>query len=161
MRRMKRSGTLLLLSLSGCYPGPEAEFTRDRALDACVQVIPACPGQYAACALDDSRYAEVTFPGAFSFIVDADPESQIEVQIFLREQRDAGFETLIYWNEPGCSDVYLYESQGRDLFAEAEDTSVIAKKQRIFEGGEHLIEIISDMQALTLVSVDVIEPEAE
>jgi hypothetical protein len=149
-----------LVVAAGCYPGAEAEFIRDKALDACVQVIPACPGQYAACVLSDSRYAEVRFPGAFSFLVNADPESQIEVLIFLREQRDAGFDTRIYWNEPGCSDVYIYESQGRDLFDEAEDTSVIAKKEKVFDGGEHLIEIISDMQAKTLVTVDVIEPES-
>lgn len=150
---MKR---LLFLWLAACDPGAEAEFTRGKALDACLQTIPACPGQYAACVLDSSRYAERRFPGAFSFLVDAPPEAEIEIAMFLRDQRDAGFDTRIFWNEPGCSDVHVFESEGRDLFTEAEDTGIIFKKETVYEGGEHLIEIISDMQANVLVSVDVV-----
>lgn len=156
---MRATLMLLVATLLGCDPISAEAFKENRALDLCVQVIPACPGLYAACVLDETRYTEQEFPGAFSFVVEADPEATIEVLLYIVQGRDVGLETQIFWNEPGCSDVYAYDSEGRNLFAEAEDTGIISKSKRVFEGGEHLIEIISDMQAHTLVSVDVHEPE--
>lgn len=155
-----RLALAFLLLLTACDPGSEDAFTQGRALDSCVQSINACPGQTATCVLDDNRFTRTQFPGSLSFMVEADPESEIEVLIYLSEQQDAGFSTRIYWYEPGCSDVYVYDSAGRDLFEEAEETNIIQKKEKVYEGGEHLIEINSDMQAKVVVAVNVIEPES-
>lgn len=151
---------LLVATVAACDPGSEDAFTQGRAYDSCVQSINACPGQTATCVLDDKRFARTQFPGSINFMVEADPDSQIEVLIYLSDQRDAGFSTRIYWYEPGCSDVYVYDSAGRDLFEEAEETHIIQKKEKIYEGGEHLIEINSDMQAKVVIAVNVIEPES-
>jgi hypothetical protein len=147
-------------ALAGCNAGSEAAFTSGRAYDPCIQVLPACPSLVAACVLDETRYTRRSFPGDFRFLVRADPEAKIEVLIFLAEQRDAGMATLIDWNEPGCADVYRYDSEGRNLFQEVEDTHLITKKQSVYEGGEHLIQIISDMQAKVDISVQVHEADS-
>jgi len=163
--RQRRSGAPLalcaLLGATSCSAGSAADFMSGRGLDPCIQALPACPGLRAECVLDDTRYTERTFPGDFRFLVRAEPDSKIEIDLYLTQQRDAGLTTRIDWNEPGCADVYTYDSGGRDLFAEAADTSIISKKQTIREGGEHLIEIQSDMQAKVLVGVRVFLPNTE
>ena len=146
------------VTLIGCDPLSEEEFLRGRNLDPCLQTIPACPGLFASCTLDESRYAKMSFPGEFRFLVRAEEGQEIEVILFFSQQRDAGMETLIFWNEPGCSDVYAYDSEGRDLFDETEETSQFEKKRTMLETGEHLIEIFSDMQADILISARVIIP---
>ncbi len=145
---------------AGCDPTSEGAFIAGRGYVTCLESLPACPGQSAACVLDGDSYTEKPFPGVFSFLVEAPAGAEIEVQIYLKEQRDAGLSTLIFWNEPGCSDVYTYDSRGEDLFLEAEETKVIERREKIHEGGEHLVEINSDMQAHTLIGVDVIEPDS-
>lgn len=147
--------SLVLALLTGCDPGSEKAFLKGKALDPCAQVIPACPGLFAGCTLDSSRYAEVSFPGQFRFIVRAGVRDRIGVLIYLRTQIDAGLETQIYWNEPGCSEVYTYDSAGRNIFNEADETHVIFEEETVNEEGEHLIEIFSDMQAETYVSASV------
>ena len=150
---------LLVLSVlaAGCNPTSEDNFLQGRAQNPCIEVIPACPGVYASCTLDVDSYARTTFPGALRFMVTADPEVQIEVSFFLMDQRDAGVSTQIYWNEPACADVYTYDSGGANLFEEASD-NVLSKTMRVHQGGDHLIEVVTDMQAVTDVAVDLIEP---
>ena len=145
-------------ALAGCDPLSEEEFLRGRSYDPCLQTIPACPGLFASCTLDETRYSRMTFPGEFRFLVRAEAGQDIAVVIFLAQQRDAGLQTLIYWNEPGCSEVYAYDSEGRDLFQESEETSLIEERRTMLETGEHLIEIFSDMQADVLISARVIIP---
>ncbi len=161
-RRPPASIALVVLALAAaCDAGSENAFIAQRGLDPCIQVLPACPGMRAECVLDDARYTRRTFPGDFRFLVRADALSRIEVLLFLSEQRDAGVDTRIDWNEPGCADVYTYESGGRNLFEEAEKDSTIRKSKTVYEGGEHLIEVISDMQAKVVIAVEVTEPESE
>lgn len=158
MKFVSSSFVASALVLAGCDPSTEKAFTQGRALDACVEVIPACPGLFASCTLDQTRYARTQFPGAFRFFVDAGPEDKIQVQLFFAHARDAGLSTQIVWNEPGCSEAYVYDSGGRDLFSEAGETNLFAETRKVYEEGEHLIEIFSDMNAEVLVGVDLIEP---
>ena len=124
----------------------------------CLQHIPACPSLYASCALNSTTYARERFPDAspFRFLVDALPRESIEITIFFVEQQDAGLDTRILWYEPGCSDIYVYKSEGADLFAEAKDSNTISRKETVYEGGDHLNEIFTDIQAEVDIAVDVI-----
>lgn len=149
---------LMLVGLAACGGGTEADFVQGRAENPCIQSLPACPGLFAACSLNDKNYARVTFPGTFSFLVDAEESYDIEVMVFFSDPRDAGRETQILWHEPGCTDVYVYDSAGRDLFDEARGTGFVSETEQVFESGEHLLEIISDMQADVIVAVNVIVP---
>jgi len=158
---MKRALLLPALALVACDPASEEAFIAGKAFDPCLQTIPACPGLFGSCTLDQTRYTRVQFPGQIRFMVNANGGHHIEVQLFLSKQRDAGLSTQIFWNEPGCSDVYDYDSEGRDLFEEAEDTNLIIEKKEVLESGEHLIEIFSDMQADVLISARVIVPGTE
>ena len=147
---------VVLPALAGCASAQDV-FEQGRGLAACDQVIPACPGLYAACVLDVDNFARTNFPGALRFMTTADPEVEIEVALYLHDQRDAGVSTQIYWNEPACTDVYSFDSGGRNLFEEASD-HVLREKMKVHQGGDHLIEIITDMQCAASVEVDLIEP---
>ncbi len=148
---------MVMLAAAGCDPSGRDAFRQGRGYDPCLSVIPACPGQYAACVLDEDNYTEVSFPGELSFMVRCDPEVEIEVMMFFAEQRDAGLSTSIYWNEPGCTDVYIFDSDGRNLLREAED-SMFSESRKMTKGGEHLIRISSDMQVRGDVAIRLIEP---
>jgi hypothetical protein len=147
----------LAVLLGGCDPSGEKAFLARRGENPCLERIQACPGETASCVLDDYSYTVADFPGSFRFLVEANSEDEIEVMLYLTDQRDAGISTYIYWNEPGCIDTYIFDSAGRNLFEEADD-HVIREKRKVYDGGEHLIEIDSDMQAHTDIAIHVIEP---
>ena len=148
---------IVAATLGGCDPSSEAAFTQGRGYHPCLEIIPACPGQYAACVLDEGNYTYADFPGDVSVMASANPEVEIEVLMYLSDQRDAGVSTLIYWNEPGCSDVYTYDSAGVNLFEDTPD-HIIRERHIVHQGGQHLIEIISDMQAHVDLAIRLIEP---
>jgi hypothetical protein len=127
---------LVAADLAACDPGSEAAFTKGKSLVPCDQNIPACPGEFALCALNSTTYARQTFPDAspFRFLVAALPQEYIEVTFYFVTQEDVGLRTNIYWNEPGCFDSYVYKSQGEDLFKEGEDTNTITRKEAVYEG---------------------------
>jgi hypothetical protein len=156
----------LAATTTGCALGAEEAFTQGRSLDPCLQSIPACPGLSAHCALDAERYTRKVLPAdtPIRFLVETDPGDRVEVTMLLATRRDAGQDTRILWYEPGCSDVYEWESEGRDLFEEAGPARRLVFEQRLNEGGEHVVEIVSDMQARVLIGVRVVpapEPEPE
>lgn len=146
--------------LASCDPNSESAFTQGRSAVPCIQSINACPDQEAACTIDNTTFARRRFPddSPFAFMVAAPPDHTIEVLLFFATEEDAGIDTRIFWYEPGCSDVYVYKSEGEDLFEEAEETNYVSRSQKIYEGGDHLIEIHSDLRADVLVTVDVIVP---
>jgi len=148
---------LLAALCAACNPTSEDNFLAGRGQNPCLEVIPACPGQWAACVLDTGNYRRTTFPGAIRFMTRADPEVEIEVAMYLMDQRDAGVSTQIYWNEPACADAYTYDSGGANLFEEATD-HVLRKRMRVHQGGDHLIEIVTDMQCIADVTIELIEP---
>jgi hypothetical protein len=161
MRATLLLAALCLLGTAGCDPTSEEAFTAGKSLVPCVQNIPACAGLFATCELNSTVYAQQRFPddSPFRFLVSALPREKIEVVLFFVGQHDAGLDTRILWYEPGCSDVYTYKSDGENLFAEAEETGSISRKETVYEGGDHLVEIFSDMQALVDITVLVTVPE--
>jgi hypothetical protein len=150
------AAAVALSLLGGCAPDSEDAFVAGRNLDPCIQALPACPGLYAGCALDEGNFTRQTLPGDIRFLVRADPETDIVIEMFLKNEHNAGVSTLIYWNEPGCSDVYTFDSGGRDLFEEA-DGHILRKSKRVHEGGLHLVEIVSDMQVDATIAVSLVE----
>jgi hypothetical protein len=146
--------------LVACDLGSEAAFTRGRSLVPCDQNIPACAGEFALCSLNSTTYARQTFPDAspFRVLVAALPQEFIEVSFYLVTQEDVGLRTNIYWNEPGCFDSYVYKSQGEDLFKEAEDTNTFMRREAVYEGGDHMIVVDTDMRAEVIIAVDVTVP---
>ncbi len=149
----------LILGLGSCGDG-EASLS-GRAEDPCIQSIPACPGLFAQCVLDPASYARVRFPGSFRFFANVEAGHEVEVVLYFADQRDSGIDTKIFWNEPGCTDIHEYKSQGLNLFVESEDTGVFTVRRQMIESGEHLIEVFSDMDADTLVTVNIHIPGTE
>lgn len=153
---------LLLLTaaplLIACDPNSEGAFRAGRSVDPCIESIPACPNEFAQCILDEGVLAEFEFPGVFKFLADARPDDRIQVEIFFLQQQDSGLFTEIAWHEPGCSDLYIWDSEGRNIFDLVDQRNVFSERKRIFEGGEHLVTIDSDMVARTLIRIEIIEP---
>lgn len=134
-------------------------FIAGRARDPCQQNLTPCPPDgLASCRLSSDKFAEVRFPGGFNFLAEADAGEEIKITIFFAEQRASGEVFQIVWNEPGCSDAQFYNSGGADLFAEAAGLGTIERSMEVVESGEHLIEMETDMEALTLVTVDTVIP---
>ncbi len=151
------AGSLLAVA-AGCDPNSERAFRSGRGFNPCIESIPACDGEFAQCVLDENSYTDFRFPGVIKFLVDANPDDRIRVLIFFEQLQDAGLFTEIVWNEPGCSDLQVWESNGLDLFAEVDQQNVFSRIERVFEGGEHLIVIDSDMVAQTSIGIEIVEP---
>ncbi len=154
---LRPAGAALAAALlcAGCGRDAQGEFTAERALDPCVQQIPACPSVYGRCALDSWRFASVLFPAEspFRFVVSAAAGDTIEVRLFFVREQAAGIDTSIAWYEPGCSDVDLWESGGKNLLDEAQADGWVSRQSTVREDGDHLIEIFSDIEAEVLVAV--------
>jgi hypothetical protein len=151
---------LAAILLAGCDPGSEAAFTAGRSRLACLRNISVCPDFFARCEMNSTTYAQVRFPdeSPFVFLVSALPEEKIEIEMYWVTPYDAGLDTRIYWYEPGCEDVYEFKSEGRNLFQESEDTNIFTVAKRVFEGGDHPIEINTDMRAVVDIAVRTIVP---
>ncbi|MEM6558763.1 MAG: hypothetical protein AAF605_03175 [Myxococcota bacterium] len=146
------------LVLAACDPNSGRAFRSGRAFNPCIETIPACAGEFAQCVLDENSYADFEFPGVFKFLVDANPDDRIRVLILFEQQQDSGLFTEIVWNEPGCSDLEVWSSDGLDIFASVDQQNVFSRIERVFEGGEHLIVIDSDMVARTSIGIEIVEP---
>lgn len=148
----------ILSACVACDPNSERAFKSGRAFNACLETIPACAGEFASCVLDENSFAEFRFPGVFKFLVDANPDDRIRVLIFFDEQQDSGLSTEIVWNEPGCSDLEVWQSDGINVFEEVDQQNVFSRTERVLEGGEHLIVVDSDMVAQTSIGIEIVEP---
>jgi hypothetical protein len=152
---------VLAALLASCDPGSESAFTAGRSLVPCLQNIPVCPDFFARCEMNSTTYAQVRFPddSPFAFLVSALPREKIEVSLYWVTQNDAGLDTRILWYEPGCSDVYKYTSDGLNLFEDTEHTNdIFTVDETVFEGGDHPIEINSDMRGIVDIAVRVLVP---
>lgn len=146
-----------LVALSACDPNSSRAFQSGRSQNPCTSTIPACAETAADCELDEAQYIEQRFPGNVAFLVQARAEDEIKVELFVQDVLDVGQQTIIYWNEPGCSDFYAWDSQGRDFVAESRDTNVYSETRRVHEPGQHLIEVFSDLNGVLLIGIDIIE----
>lgn len=131
-----------LLVLGGCDAGL-GNFTDGRTLIRCEDTFPVCQTT-AGCVLGERQYLEGRFPGQRQFIVQAPADSLIGVELFFVEQTASGLETEIRWNEPGCFDFQIWNSEGQDIFRLAGQDNVLSQTRQVFESGDHLIEVFSD-----------------
>ncbi len=146
-----------LIAVAACDPNSSRAFQSGRSQNPCTATIPACAETSANCELDEAQYIEQRFPGNVAFLVQARAEDEIKVELFVQNVLDVGQQTIIYWNEPGCSDFYAWDSQGRDFVAESRDTNVYSETRRVHEPGQHLIEVFSDLNGVLLIGIDIIE----
>jgi len=132
---------------------------KGRAENPCLQSLPACPNIRAACVLDPFSYGRARLPGGFNFIVDLEAGNKLTVLMFFAEERSPGLDTQILWHEPGCNlPPKEYRSEGLNLFDASEGGGVFSETRTLTRDGEHLIEIVSDMQAEVLVTVELPQP---
>ncbi len=143
-----------LLVASACGTGPESNFTLGLELDTCNSTFAVCQTT-AGCILNEDEYLEGSFPGSREFIVVADEEQIINVDIFFRTQVATGFDTEVQWSEPGCFDTFQYRSDGVDIFFEAGNDRILSVGQQIFLNGDHLVQVFSDATAEYLLRVRV------
>jgi len=146
--------------VTSCDPGSESAFTANRSLVPCLQNVPVCPDFFARCEMNSTTYAQIRLPddSPFTFLVSALPREKIEVSLFWVTQNDAGLDTRILWYEPGCSDVYKYTSDGLNLFEASEETNIFTVDETVFEGGDHPVEINSDLRGVVDIAVRVLVP---
>lgn len=154
----KRLLSVLALALAAaCDADGSRAFTSGRSENECQESIPACAETYAACELDNSQYVRVRFPGSLAFLTSSRAEDTIRVQLFISEVLDVGQQTVINWYEPGCSDLYVWDSRGQDFVSISRDTNIYSQEMRMEQPGEHLVQIFSDMNGEVLLGVNVVE----
>lgn len=151
-------GLPVILGLLGCGEGALGNFASGLDLDRCEDTFPVCQTT-AGCLLGEGRYIEGRFPGQKQFIVPAPADAVVRVEVFFTDQSAAGVDTEIRWHEPGCFETYRWNSEGRDIFLLAGPNRVLSQSQQVLQGGDHLVEILSDAVAdyLLRVQVDVTE----
>lgn len=149
---------LMVLVAAGCNANSERAFTTGRSQNLCTQNIPACAEIAANCQIDSTQYIKQRFPGDVAFLVQSRADDDIQVQLFISAVIDVGQQTIIYWNEPGCSDYYMWDSKGEDFVAESRDTNTFSQSRTMHVPGEHLIEINSDLNGELLIGINVLQP---
>jgi hypothetical protein len=88
--------------------------------------------------------------------VPTEGEAVIRVKLFWRTQLGPGADTEITWFEPACVDDFAFDSDGADIFRDTNDQGIFVKEQRVFRGGDHLVEIRSDATAEYLLRTEVL-----
>jgi len=156
---MLRSIPLFVLAVvaSGCDPNSQRAFTSGRSQNLCTENIPACADTSANCQLDSTQFISQRFPGDVTFLVNTRAEDDIQVELYIKAVVDVGQQTIIYWNEPGCSDYYVWKAKGEDFVSESRDTNTFSQRKTMHVPGEHLIEVNSDLNGELLIGVDIIE----
>ncbi len=143
---------------AACDPNSSRAFLSGRSQNLCTQNIPACADSSANCEVDSTQYIDQRFPGDVTFLVNTRAGDEIQVELYIKAVVDVGQETIIYWNEPGCSDYYSWDSKGEDFVSESKDTNIFSQTKTMQEPGDHLIEINSDLNGELLIGIDVLQP---
>ena len=133
----------LSIILSGCLQTLEDEFIYELNRETCDGNWPVC-NTAAGCVLGKNQYIEGSFPSSYKFIINAEANKNISIKILFKNQKHAGTFTELYFYKPGCFDRYSYDSKGKDIFRLAGDNRTFIVEQRLYEEGNHLIELTSD-----------------
>ncbi len=136
--------SLSCFALAACDFGSEGAFTSGADLLTCDGSVPVCNTTAGCKMIEEDHYIEGEFPGFRQFIVETAGEAYIRIKIYWRTQLSPGSDTEIRWFEPACVENYRYESQGLNIFDEADGAGIWYKDERVFRAGDHLIEIRSD-----------------
>ncbi len=110
----------------------------------------------AGCVLDESQYAEGTFPGVQQVIFRTQAPAQVRVRLLFTQELSPGKDTQIEFNEVGCSMQRTYSSMGQDIFQLAGDAQQLSASEPLSTPGDHLIRIQSDATAHYQLRVEVV-----
>jgi len=133
---------ILPFALSGCTDS--SQFALGRELDSCIGNVPTACTLSAGCVLDGDHYVEGVFPSARRIVVRTAGEADIQLALFLSEQKAPGTELTITAHEPGCGDRTTWDNAGRDLFRMADANGVLLVPMHVNNPGDHLVEFVSD-----------------
>jgi hypothetical protein len=147
---------LLALAMTGCLFSSAGGFAGAADENVCDSTVPVC-ATAGGCVLDGSHYLKGEFPGERRFIVRTHGEADLTVSIYFDEARSPGADTNIYVYESGCIERFAYETAGRDIFREAGPDMTFGWTARVYQEGDHLVEVNSDALAGYLLKVDVAE----
>lgn len=149
----------LALLLPACRFGSEAAFAGERILDTCDAEIPVCNTTAGCRLVEEDHYTEGAFPGLKQVIVPTAGEAIVRVELYWRDQKAAGADTEIVWFEPACTELFTYQSQGANIFEDTNAQGVFVQEKRVFQRGDHLVEVRSDATAEYLLRVSVLTPD--
>jgi hypothetical protein len=147
---------LLGLLGSGCLFTASGGFATGRDESICDGTVPVCASA-GGCVLDEDHFLKGEFPGLRRFIVRTTREAEISITVFFEEARAPGADTNIYIYESGCVERFAYETAGRDIFREAGPDMEFTWSARVYQEGDHLVEVNSDALTAYLMKVDVSE----
>lgn len=133
---------LCLVLLAACGDG--SLLTQGRTLDVCQTNLPPACGAAPRCVLTDGTYLTGQFPGGRAFIARTNGPATLKIQILLSNEKSAGTELLVKVHEANCSDVYTWDSAGRDLFRVADQDGVLIIPIKVEKMGDHPIELVGD-----------------
>jgi len=149
--------SLSLMSFAGCSLSSEDSFIQGARRDPCDNAVPVC-SYTAGCRLaEGDNYMEAAFPGYYNVIVPTAGEANISVLFYFRSQEAPGSDTEVIWNEPGCHDSYNYYTEGIDLFRQVGSDRLWTVTNRVYQEGDHMLEITSDATAEFLLKIE-LEP---
>jgi hypothetical protein len=147
---------LVALGAGGCLFSSAGGFASGRDESVCDSTVPVC-GTAGGCVLDADHYLKGNFPGERRFIVRTHGEADINVTLYFEEARSPGADTNIYIYESGCVERFAYETAGRDIFNLAGPDMEFSWSARVYQEGDHLLEVNSDSLSGYLLKVDVTE----
>lgn len=155
MTRLLLLCTLCLgVLLSSCVDD-ESVFTDGRLEDLCNGAIPVCDLQ-ASCMLTNEEYYRGSFPGGFYVFVRSNAESnRIMVRFLLTEMLYPGTELHVIVRTPDCGHIEEEHILDRDIFDFAGDDRIIDFDIPLPGKGDHLVEVVSDMNADFLMTTTV------
>ena len=160
MKFMIRAFSLLLaMHVLTCCETAEDAFIGDRISQICDEAYYICQVP-AGCILEDDRYSEGVFPGIRRVVVKTEEtDVNLSIRLYLRTMEAPGTELLLQAYEPDCTldtNTAREHLQDVDLYEEAGNDRMLMFELKVFEEGEHLLEIYSDCSAEFLL---VAEPE--
>lgn len=131
----------------------EESFTSGRERHPCTDGLATCQSStVAGCYLDESTYAEVSFPGTFRALVTTTvAEETIRIHMYQRTVLADGTEMLIQAHEPECSDFSRVTRTDAPICAATGTGEPLTIDLSTIYAGDHLVEIQSDCSSETLV----------
>ena len=131
-------------------------FAGARDENICDSTIPVC-NTTGGCVLDEDHYLKGEFPGTRRFVVRTHGEAKVKVRVYFDMPKSPGADTNIYVYESGCVERFAFETAGRDIFREAGPDQEFSWETKVYQEGDHLVEINSDAVSSYYLRVDVEE----
>jgi hypothetical protein len=134
---------VLALALpTACQDG--SLFTSGLDPQVCEDSIPSACGAMARCVLDSEHYLEGRFPGAQRFAIHTTGETDLHVDVLLKDRVSPGTSLRLQVSEPNCVEKSLYDSAGKDIFQDTGPDGTLTIPVHVTEPGDHLVEISAD-----------------